>query len=168
MANPDQPLGARPYGQVRSLSTYISGSAVYPGDFVSRDSSGRVIPVAVDGSSYVSSSCGVAMNYCSAAGQDLLVADDPAQKFVVQSSTADIDAQTDMNLNYTILATAPDTVYKKSKMELKGDTGAVTATLPLKLISIDREVNNALGSKVNVIVKINNHELGESTGTAGI
>lgn len=167
MANYDQPQGLRPYGDVKSLNVYQSGSAVYPGDALKRDANGQVVPVAVDGSAYAASCCGVAMSYASASGQDVIVSDNPNQYYIVQADSTEIDAQTDMNLNYKILATAPDTTYKKSLMELQSSSAATTATYPLRLISIYRDVKNALGAQVDCIVKINAHEQ-NSVGTDGI
>jgi len=96
------------------------------------------------------------------------VADDPNQRFVVQADGADIDAQTDLGLNYELLCTDRDSATKESRQELDSSTGATTATLPLRAIEIDRKINNALGAQVDVIVKINNHQLGSGTGVAGV
>jgi hypothetical protein len=164
MANSSQPLGAKPFGMpVRSPNLWVSGGVVYPGDFVSTDSTGRVVAA-----SATSAILGVAANYSSAAGASLLVYDDPDQRFVIQADDSTVDAQTDIGLNYDILATAGDSTYKVSRMQMDASTQATTATLPLKLLAIEPSVGNALGSYVKCIVKINNHQLGQSTGTAGV
>ncbi len=165
MANPDQPQGARPYGRLYQQNAYKAGGNIYPGDFVKRDANGQVVVVAASGS-YTASSCGVAMSKA-ASGEDVLVADHPNQLFVIQADGSDIDAVTDMNLNYAILATAADSTYRCSRHELDSDTGNTTSTLPLRLISMFREVNNALGAQVECVVKINAHEQ-NSVGTDGI
>ena len=168
MANKNQPIGARPYGDVKEVVVLKSGSAIYPGDFLKRNNAGQVVPVATDGSSYTGSCCGVAMDYASASGKDITVCIDPQQLWVVQAHGSTISSMT--NKNYPILATAPDSTYKKSKMELDDANGDTTATLPLRLVSVYREQNNQDLSSANpkLIVKINNDEFASGTGTAGI
>lgn len=158
MANLDQPQGAVPYGKVVSCGVYESGSAVYPGDFVALASDGQVDAGADSGSLL-----GVAMNYCSAAGQELRVADHPDQKFIVQAAGADVDLQTDIGQLCDIEATAGSSTYKASRHELDfSDTG----TGQLRLLGIDPRPNNALGEFVDCIVVINAHQL--ATGGAAI
>lgn len=168
MANKDQPRGAVPYGRLRNASKYEAGSEIRAGDFVTMADDGQIDPVAVDGSSYTSNVLGVALSNANSAGDPVLVADDPNQKFIVQADGADIDARTDINLNYAILATAHNSAYKKSQHELDSDTGDTTATLPLKLLEVMPRIDNALGAQVDCIVQINNHKLSGGTGSAGI
>lgn len=163
MSNADRPSGARPCGSILSATEYVAGSEIFPGDFVSLASDGKV-----DSASATSALLGVALGYASADGKRVLVADDPGQKYYIQSDSDDVDAQTDINLNYDIVATAGDSTYDVSRMELDGDSGATTATLPLKLLDIVQSPNNAFGANVECLVKINNHQLGSHTGTAGV
>jgi hypothetical protein len=163
MANLDQPQGFRPKGMQARANVYVSAGVIYPGDCVSQEAGGRVAASAA-----TSAICGVAIGYASAAGEDILVCDDPNQLFVCQADEADIDAQTDIGLNYDLLATAGSSAYRVSRMELDSSTGATTATLPLKLMGIEKRPDNALGAQVDCIVKINNHQLSASTGTAGV
>lgn len=163
MANADRPNGAMPKGVVYRINKYTANEAIYPGDFVNLDADGKVQPA--DASEAL---LGVAISYCSADGEVCMVADDPQQLYVIQSDSADIDAIADFNLNYNIVATAGNSTFKQSRMELDGDSGATTATLPLKLLEIDRRPDNALGSSVDCIVKINNHEMAGGTGTVGV
>jgi hypothetical protein len=163
MANQDQPRGLEPKGSPLRKNKYVSGSAVYPGDAVKLDSSGRVAVAAAS-----DALCGVAASYASAAGEDVWVWDHQDQLFCVQADDADIDAQTDIGLNYDILATAGSSAFKISRMELDSSSGATTATLPLKLLAIEARPNNALGAQVDCIVKINNHQLSGGTGSAGV
>lgn len=162
MANKDQPSGLVPFGRVISSGSYKAGGTIYPGD---------AVKIVADGDVEVASASdallGVALNYA-VSGEEVLVCDDPAQKFIVQADGSDIDAQTDINLNYNLLATAGDSAYKISRHELDSDTGATTATLPLKLLGIVARVDNALGAQVDCVVKINNHQLAGGTGTAGV
>lgn len=163
MANLDQPCGAVPHERCIRSRKYVAAAAIYPGDFVSLDSGGKVA-VASASAALV----GVALSYASAADEEVLVADAPDQLFKVQADDTTVDAQTDINLNYNILATSPSTAYKISRHELDASTQATTSTLPLRLLAIDARPDNALGGFVDCIVKINNHQLGSGTGTEGI
>lgn len=167
MANADRPNGAKPSGDPIRIGKYTAGAAVYPGDFVIMSDDGKVDPVATGGSSYTSACCGVAATKA-ADGEEVLVYDDPNQRFSIQADGSDVDAQTDIHLNYAILGTSPDTTYNVSRMELDSNTGATTATLPLKLLKIKDAVGNALGAQVECEVVINNHQLKGGTGTAGV
>lgn len=163
MANQDQPRGASPVGVPLRVTAHVAASAIYPGDFVKLDSAGKVSVAAAS-----DALCGVAASYASADGEQVMVFDSPMQLFVVQADETEIDAQTDINLNYDIVATAADSTYKVSRHELDSSTGAVTATLPLKLLKVEPRVGNALGAQVDCIVSINNHQLSGGTGTAGV
>lgn len=163
MANRDEPQGFRPKGEPLRLNKYVAAGVIYPGDAVSQESGGRVVAASASSALF-----GVAASYASAADQSVEIWDDPEQLYVVQADEADIDAQTDMGLNYDLLATAGDATYRVSRMELDSSTGGTSATLPLKLLGIDERPNNALGAQVDCIVKINNHQLAGGTGTAGV
>lgn len=163
MANKDIVKGAEPVGPIKRLQVYVAAGAIYPGDFVKKDSAGKVAQAAAS-----DALVGVAMSYASGDGVELVVADDPNQLFMIQADDATIDAQTDIGLNYDIVVAAANTTYRRSGMELDASTQATTATLPLKLVRIDRSVDNALGNNVKCIVQINNHQNGSHTGTAGV
>lgn len=160
MANADQPTGFKPRGPIKSVAVALAGGTIYPGDAIKRDANGKVVVVSAS-----NASCGVALHYA-VSGDDVVYCDDPDQKYVVQADGSDIDAQTDINLNYNIVATSGDTAYKISRMELDSDTGATDSTLPLRLLSIDKRPDNALGAQVDCIVKINNHQ--DRTGAEGV
>ena len=163
MANKDVPGGAVPVGPVLRASEWVAAGAIYPGDFVSQEAGGRCASASAS-----AALCGVALSYASGAGEKVIVADDPNQLFEVQADESDVDAQTDIGLNYDILATAGNSTYKCSRMELDSSTQNTTATLPLKLLRIQPRIDNALGGQVKCVVKINNHQLGSHTGTAGV
>lgn len=162
MSNYDQPVGFSPMGETLRCRQYVAASAIYPGDCVTMNSSGQVA-VAAAGDALV----GVAAEYCSVAGP-VKVWDDPQQEFKANASATEIDAQTDINLNYNILANSPSTTYKVSRQELDSSSGATTATLQMKLLRIDSRPDNALGANVDCVVVINNHQLKGGTGTAGV
>lgn len=163
MANKDIVKGAEPYGEIRSANSYLAGGAIYPGDFCKFDAAGKVVQAAA-----TDALMGVALSYASADGVKVLIADDPSQLFIIQADDATIDAQTDIGLNADIVVAAADTTYKLSGMELDASTVATTATLPLKVLRVHPTIDNALGAQVDVVVKINNHQLGSHTGTAGV
>lgn len=163
MANLDQPSGFSPKGEALRENKYLAGGVVYPGDCVKLDAAGKVV-VAAAGDAL----CGVANSHASADGESVMVWDHPDQLFIGQADDASIDAQTDINLNYDILATAGSSTYKVSRQEVDASTGSATATVVLKLLAVEEKVGNALGAQCKVIVRINNHQLSAGTGTAGV
>lgn len=163
MANYDQPDGLIPNGQVHRCRVYIAASAIYPGDACKLNSDGKV-EVAAAGDALV----GAAAEYASGDGQSVKIWDNPDQEYMIQASGTEIDAQTDMNLNYDILANTASTKYKQSRHELDSSTGAVSSSKQLKLLRIDARPDNTLGTNVDCIVIINNHVLKGGTGTLGV
>lgn len=162
MANKDMPKGAEPCGRLYPAQPYKAESVIYQGDFVKKNAAGTVERAAAAGAIL-----GVAMSNA-AAGEDCLVSDDPDQTYVIQAAAGAIDAQTDIGLNADIVVGTANTTYKRSAMELDDSTLATTATLPLKIIRVDRSVDNALGANCKVVVRINNHQNSAGTGSAGV
>jgi hypothetical protein len=162
MANRDMPCGAKPKGPVLRANTYQAGGTIYPGDFVKSDANGQVVVAAAS-----NALLGVALSYATS-GVNVLVADDPNQRFIAQADDATINAQTDINLNYNITATSGSTAYKISRHEIDASTQATDSTLPLKVLRVFPEVNNALGDAVQCEFVINNHQLKGGTGTEGV
>lgn len=163
MANPDRPNGYRPAGEVLRSRDYVAQAAVYPGDLVKMNAAGTV-----EQAGTADACIGVALTYAAAAADTVKVADHPDQLFIGQADGADINVQTDILLNYQNLNTSANTTYKVSRMEVDSSTGATNSNYPLKLIDIDTRADNALGAQVDVIVKINNHQLAGGTGTVGV
>ncbi len=163
MANQDIVDGFKPYGECLRVRPYTAAGVIYPGDAVKLESGGRVEVAAA-----TNALVGVAMNYASAAGQEVLVADHPDQEFVGQSDDATIDALTDMGLNYSIVVAAGNTTYRRSGMEIDGNTGVSDSNIELKVLRLLPQVGNALGANCKCIFKINNHQLGQGTGSLGI
>jgi len=163
MANKDNVKGAEPSGSCLRARRYVAAATIYPGDLVKQEGGGRVTPV-----SATDAAIGVAMDFASGAGANVLVADHPDQEFVIQSSGTDPDAQTDIGLNYDITAGSADTLYKRSGMELDASSGGTLATRTLKLLRIDPRVDNVLGANADCVVVINNHQLKGGTGTDGV
>lgn len=162
MSNKDLVRGAQPVGRLYPVELYVAQSIIYPGDFVKKNAAGTVEPAAA-----TDAILGVAREYAAASGQ-VAVFDHPDQLFEIQSDDGSVDAQTDIGLNYDIIVGTANVQYRRSAMELDGSSGAATPALPLKLVRITRAVDNALGANVKCVVRINNHQNGSHTGTAGV
>lgn len=160
MANRNNLRGAIPYGEPRRLTRYVAGGSIAEGDLVTLDSSGRVVVASASTALLGAAACKAS------AADDVVVYDQPEQFFIMQCQTSEIDAQTDMNQNANIVATAA--LNGVSQHAIDGTSLGTTATLPLKLLKVEEQVGNALGQYVDVVVKINNHQLSGGTGTAGI
>lgn len=162
MANSNKPQGFRPVGRVLRCRPYTAGAAIYPGDAVKVSSDGKVDPASAS-----DALLGVAASYASADGVEVLVYDHPDQEFVVQADDGTTLAQADVGLNFNIVATAGNSTYKRSRMELDSSSGVTTpSTLPLRLLGYSREQGNTAGEFAECIVVINEHQL--KAGTAGV
>lgn len=157
MANTNRPKGFRPYERAIRETPYTAGGTVYPGDAVHMEADG-LVDAAVASEALV----GVAATYATS-GNEVLVWDDPQQKFVVQADDGTTLAQTAIGLNYNIVATTGNTKYKQSRQELDSDSGATTSTLPLRLIGVSREEGSEIGEFAKCVVVINNHQLANNT-----
>ena len=165
MANQDIPNGFRPWGRCLRINEYEADTTIYKGDLLKLKSDGQVEPCAAG----TTAAIGVAMNYA-VAGEKVLVADDPDQLFEVQSDDAtEPAAQTACGLNFNIVVGTASTRYRRSAMELDGDTGASVSNLPLKLMRVLPRAGNAFGANARVVVAINNHKLkSHDVGTLGV
>jgi hypothetical protein len=162
MANKDKPQGLQPKGKALRINAYQAGGTIYPGDAVKLKSDGTV-EVAAASNALI----GVAGSYATS-GNEVMVFDDPNQLFEIQADDATVDAQTDINLNYDLLATAGDSTYRVSRHELDASTQATTGTLPFKLVGLMPTAGEGLGAQAKCIVKINNHQLDGGTGVDGV
>ena len=102
-----------------------------------------------------------------------LVVDDPNVIFEAQEDGAtDPLEMVDAGLNVDFVVGAGSTTTGASGMQIDSNTEAVTATLPLKLIGPAKRPDNELVAAGQAytrwLVKINNHQLGSHTGTAGV
>lgn len=78
-------------------------------------------------------------------------------------------AATDVGLNADIIVGSGDTSTGMSGIELDTDTKATTAGLQVKIIGfVDRPDNEVGTANQDVLVRINQSELGNDAGTAGI
>jgi len=172
MANTDAPRGFRPYGQLLHVGIYVASGTIYPGDMVKQEAGASNttqlrtrVAVGANGDALI----GCALNYATV-GQMIRVADDPMQLFSGQGDGADYDENADLGTNAGLLATAGDSTYKVSRQEIKTSDINTTATLSLKILGVvpRQDGKNAFGAFVELICKINNHQLGSHTGTAGV
>lgn len=154
MANLDMPRGFHCKGVPLRVNQYEAGSACYPGDLVTLASDGQVDPCAAG-----TIILGVCMSYASAAGAAVLVADHPDQMVIGQVAATEVDAQTDIGNVADIVATAGSSTYKLSRHEVDGSTLAAGSSAQLQILGIVGAPNNALGGFVDVICKINEHQL---------
>jgi len=161
MANKNQPNGGfTPYGAIISSQIYQSAGVIYPGDMLTMNSSGLVTQATAGAGNAV---IGCALQYCSAANQDCLVADAVDQEFVAQALDATIAAQAQLGLNYNVIATAGNTQFKISMHELDSSTGATNSNYQLRALRLLPMIGNAFGAQAKIICKINNHQLAPNT-----
>jgi hypothetical protein len=102
-----------------------------------------------------------------------LVVDDPNVIFEAQEDGAtDPLEMVDAGLNVDFVVGAGSTTTGASGMQIDSNTEAVSATLPLKLLEPVKRPDNELVAAGQAytrwLVKINNHQLGSHTGTAGV
>ena len=164
MANSDRPRGFAPHGKVLRASVYEAGAAIYPGDMVKLSSDGQIDPVSAG-----DPILGCALGYAAAAGDKVLVCDDPKQKYVVQADETEISAQSLVGNVADVVATAANTTYKCSRHELDS-SDAGTTTAQLIILGIEARPDNAFGAQVDVICMINEDQFvsGNTTPFAGV
>ena len=195
MANIDAPFGLRPIAKVGSApggttgTTKYSiadnqGTAIFTGDPVKYKNDGTV-EVATAGDA----SCGVFMGCfytdpttskptfrnhfpASLSPGDAIafVADDPDQLFIAQQDSDGSNlVAADLNLNADLVFGTGSTTTGMSGVEIDSSTKNTTAALQVRLIDFyDTPSNDATANNSVLVVKINNHQLGSHTGTAGV
>ena len=186
MANKDSAFGLRPIGKVgqnrdnQGLSEYdiaASASAIYQNDPVEMAATGT-ITVAAATDTLLGSLTGVFFTDASTSkptfanhleasntATDIkgFVADDPYERFEIQSD--DATAAADVGLNADIVYAAGSSPNYVSKVELDhSDLKTGTAQLRVLAISKDIENNEAGSANVNLVVLINEHQLKGTTG----
>lgn len=96
---------------------------------------------------------------------------DPEALYYIQEDSVGGDlAAADIGLNANLIVAAVDTNTGLSNMELDTSSAATTAALQLKIVAkADGFENNDFGDgNCKFLVKINNHQFGSHTGTAGV
>jgi hypothetical protein len=194
MANTSRISGFRPVkhlngsaynGQMNVYHVPASdASAMYVGDVVKLAASGAdttgtkpAVALAAAGDAVVGVIVGFSVNRddINIAGQrraastarDVYVADSPDLIFEVETSNG-TPAAADINLNINHAVGTPDATMARSGATVDFGTEATTATLTFKLLGFVPREDNEVGASAKVLVKINNHQLGSSTGTAGV
>lgn len=161
MANGDRPSGFEAYGKVGQIAVFEAGSVVNAGEFVSLASDGQV-----DASAAGATILGLCLDYGAAAGDKVRVIVDPNQLYVGQADETELDAQTDIGNLCDIVATADDTTYRASRMEIDSSTVGTGGGGQLVIMGLAPESGNAFGAQAKIIVKINEHQL--VTSFAGV
>ena len=97
------------------------------------------------------------------------ISDDPDQLYIAQQDAADITA-VDLGNNANMVMAAGSTTTGMSKAEIDSSTAATAnPTFMLKIMDFyDTPSNDASAANSVLVVKINNHQLGAGTGTAGV
>jgi hypothetical protein len=191
MANKDAAFGLRAIGKVgqnrdaQGLSEYsiaASATAIYQNDPV-KMTSGGTIGVAAAGDALLGSLNGVFYTDASSskptwanhlaasnAATDIVgfVADDPYQRFEIQSNNTGASAATDVFNVADIEYTAGATPNFVSKVELDDATLAAGSSAQLTILGVSRDPDNSdlTSANVNWIVRINEHNL--ALGSNGI
>ena len=177
MANSDAPTGFRPLIQGKKTPRitkcyHTSGDsvAIFTGDPVVKtgtasDDLDSTMIVAAAGATGVMT--GVAVNYIAAdtAGY-VYIYDDPQQIFVIQDDESKTSAVTMIGSNASLTATAGHTTSGQSRYEINTTTEETTATLTVKIIGIDKRMDNVMGSHCDWLVQPNTAT--EADNTAGI
>ena len=186
MANKDSAFGLRPIGKVgqnrdnQGLSEYdiaASATAIFQNDPVEMVATGT-ITVAAATDTLLGSLTGVFFTDASTSkptfanhlkgsntATDIkgFVADDPYERFEIQSD--DATAAADVGLNADIVYASGASPNFVSKVELDhSDLKTGTAQLRVLAISKDIENNEAGSANVNLVVMINEHFLKGTTG----
>lgn len=160
MANRDFPGGFEPKrvrGGGTVLPTYYdiasNNSAIDKFDLVERGSDGYISRAQASSTTIV----GVALEGKVAnSGGKIAICDAPDVIYEAQADDSTIDAQTDFDLNYNIVAGSA--AGGRSVMEIDASTQAATATLPIKILRVaddQTQQGNALGANVRLECMIN-------------
>lgn len=198
MANVDKPNGFRPYRYLNgapyngAFTKYVvpaaDGTALFVGDLVKISGTGdtatglRTVVQAAAGDACIGvvvgfevdpASLNVPIYRAASTRRIVYVADDPNLLFEAQEDgVTDPLEMVDAGLNVNFVVAAGSTTTGASGMEIDSDTENTTATLPLRLIEAVQRADNELVTAgqewTRWVVKINNHQLGSSTGTAGV
>ena len=189
MANLDAPQGFTPVrhmsgGVIRTNAYEIangSGTSIFSGDAVQLLTNGTITLMANDtkpigvfaGCEYTDQATGdvkflkvwtASSTVATNSAVKAYVFDDPDITFSIQCDGT--FANTDVGLNSNVTLTAGNTAFGYSKQEITVSTFAVTATLPIRILRLIDEPNNAVGADAKVEVYINTHQL--RANTAGI
>jgi len=180
MANVDRPGGARPIkrldgGACLPANPYTvdasNSTAIFPGDFVTIEADGNVIPAAAGGR--ILGVCvdvdgdydNLTRRYLPATtAGTILVQDDPDCVFLVQEDDGGTALTSEARGGLTdIVAGAGNTTTSISAHELNQD-GIGTTSAQLRLLRLHATPNNAYGDNADWEVVVAEHEFRQTTG----
>lgn len=178
MANVDAPRGLQPLtspnGTIKATLypiTLAYGTSLFRGDPVLMTTAGTVeiatTTVQLGAAIGFFDSTLAPLNYyvASTATQCYaLVADDPAQEFVIQDDEG--LAITDMFGNGTFTTGTGSSITGESAYELDGSSVDATAANPIRVLRLHRVVGNDYGINAKLVCTINNHQ--KSVGIVGV
>lgn len=187
MANTSRINGFKPVKNYERANLYYipstDGTAVYPGDVVklagSADTDGKAptVTLASAGDAVVGVVVGFLPNpdnlnvggtyRAASTNRYCWVVDDPEAEFEVEASNG-TPAVTDVGLNANHAVGTPSATFATSGAYIDFGTEATTAALTFKILRVIARPDNEVGASVKLLVKINNHQFGSSTGTAGV
>jgi hypothetical protein len=191
MANTSRINGFRPVfhlgGAKIQARKYVivaaDGTAVYPGDVVkysgTADADGTYASVALAAAGDPilgvvgefepnRDNLNVAGQYRAASTlRYVYVFDDPMIVYEVEASNG-TPAITDVGLNANHATGTPNSTTATSGAYIDFGTEATTAALSFKILGFASRVDNEVGASAKLLVKINNHQHGSHTGTAGV
>ena len=97
------------------------------------------------------------------------VCDDPDAIYEIQEDGVGATiAAGDIGLNADIVVAAGSATTGMSGMEVDIESKLTTATLQVKILGLVDRADNELAANAKLLVKINNHQYGSHTGTAGV
>ena len=189
MANKNAPFGLKPIGKVGQnrdnggLSEYSiaanDSTTIYFQDPVKPTAAGTIDRGAAGGN-LIGSLNGVfytdpntkkptwANRYSQVNAADIVafVADDPYERFEIQSDNSGASAQTDVFLNADVILADGDSANYVSKVELDDSTLNNTLSAQLRVIGVSKDPDNSdlASANVNFVVMINEHSLKSTTG----
>lgn len=193
MANTSRIYGFRPTkhlngsafnGKVNMYSVPASdGTALYVGDPVklagdaSTDGANPTVTRAAAGDAVIGVIVGFDVNRTAldVSGQaraastlrTVYVADSPDLVYEVETSNG-TPATADVGLNVNHAVGTPSATTATSGATIDMGTKNTTATLTFKILGFVPRPDNEIGASAKMLVKINNHQLAASTGTAGV
>lgn len=171
MANSDFPSGLEPVrhksgGEIRPTKRTLNAANTAIGLFdpVVLDSGGTV-NISTSGARLLGVS---AEKKAASAGGDILVYDDPAIIFKVQTASGVDFAQTHVGNLADLNTTAYSSTTDRSQVEVNLATVG-TSSGQLRILELVKRPDNALGAHADILVEIYEHELSkEEPGTPGV
>ena len=184
-ANKDSAFGLRPIGKIgqnrdnQGLSEYSitanDSTTIFFQDAVSATAAGTIHQAAASEAFLLGALNGVfytdpttskptfANHYSQVNASDIsaFVADDPYERFEIQSNKATAHTQSDIFQNCNMEVTAGDSANFVSKSEIDIAGGTTTGTAQLKITGVSNDIDNSnlthASGHVNFVVMINEH-----------